>query len=417
MTRPTPPRANASSPAVAPVEAGRTLPAMASALHQASRITRTGFAAADAPDALAKLAQMLAPLDDLELVILFVSPQADIHALSAAATRDLAPARVIGCTTAGEIGEAGYTDGEIVAIGLPRSHFCARVLPIDDLNAYDAQSQIDQIIRNRNDMARETPQWGSEFAFLLVDGLSVKEDALTADLAPGLGPVPLFGGSAGDSTDFGATYVLCDGGARQNAAVLLQIRSNCPIKVFNTDHLVPTAQRMVVTGADPARRLVYEINAEPAAREYARLLGKDPEQLTTFTFAAHPLVVRIGGQHHVRAIQQVADTGDLVFFSAIDEGVVLTLAEPLDMVDHLDRALSSLGETRTPDVILACDCLLRRMEAQQKQLTPQISALLAKHRAVGFCTYGEQVNSIHVNQTLTGVAIYPPETDDAAVRS
>ncbi|WP_416535077.1 MULTISPECIES: FIST N-terminal domain-containing protein [unclassified Phaeobacter] len=417
MTRPAPFPDTADPRATAQASDRVSLPAMAGALHNADRITRTGRAAADAPDALATLAGTLAPLDELELVILFVSPRADIHALSAAAARQLAPATVVGCTTAGEIGEAGYTDGEIIAIGLPRSHFCARVLSIEDLNTYDAQCQIDQIIRNRNDMARETPQWTSEFAFLLIDGLSIKEDALTADLAPGLGPVPLFGGSAGDGTDFGATYVLCDGIARQNAAVLLQIRSNCPVKVFNTDHLVPTAQRMVVTGADPARRLVYEINAEPAAREYARLLGKDPEQLTTFTFAAHPVVVRLGGQHHVRAIQQVAETGDLVFFSAIDEGVVLTLAEPLDMVDHLDRALTALGETQTPDVILACDCLLRRMEAQQKQLTPQISSLLAKHRAVGFCTYGEQVNSIHVNQTLTGVAIYPPLACDPPARS
>jgi hypothetical protein len=28
---------------------------------------------------------------------------------------------------------------------------------------------------------------------------------------------------------------------------------------------------------------------------------------------------------------------------------------------------------------------------------------------VGFSTYGEQLNSMHVNQTMTGVAIYPPK--------
>ena len=87
--------------------------------------------------------------------------------------------------------------------------------------------------------------------------------------------------------------------------------------------------------------MVRQINAEPAAQEYARLLGKDPAQLTTFTFAAHPVVVRIGGRHHVRAIQRVAENGDLVFFSAIDEGLVLTLAEPQDMAAHLDEALSA----------------------------------------------------------------------------
>jgi hypothetical protein len=171
---------------------------------------------------------------------------------------------------------------------------------------------------------------------------------------------------------------------------------------------VPTARRMVVTGADPARRIVHQINAEPAAREYARLLGKDPAQLTSFTFAAHPLVVRIGGKHHVRAIQRVAPNGDLVFFSAIDEGVVLTLAEPQDMVAHLDRELSALSRGIAPEAILACDCILRRMEAEEKQSSRAVSQVLRKHRVTGFSTYGEQLNGMHVNQTMTGVALYPP---------
>ena len=168
---------------------------------------------------------------------------------------------------------------------------------------------------------------------------------------------------------------------------------------------------MVVTKADPANRTVSEINAAPAAREYARLLGKDPEQLTPFTFAAHPVVVRVGGQHHVRAIQRVAENGDLIFFSAIDEGLVLTLADPMDMEDHLARELDALSATTEPDMILACDCILRKLEAQEKQKTRALSELLSKRNVVGFSTYGEQYNSMHVNQTLTGVAIYPPKDD------
>ena len=193
-----------------------------------------------------------------------------------------------------------------------------------------------------------------------------------------------------------------------NSSIRPNSRTNCPIKVFKTDHLVPAEKRMVVTGADPARRIVHEINAEPAAREYARVLGKDPEQLTSFTFAAHPVVVRIGDQHLVRAIQRVADNGDLVFFSAIDEGVVLTLAEPENMVTHLTREMGNLAQPEQPEIVLACDCLLRRLEAQQKQQTGDISRILSRNRVIGFSTYGEQINSMHVNQTLTGVAIYPP---------
>jgi hypothetical protein len=379
-------------------------------LTGAGNIVRSAAAGARDPGAIASLSAQLGP-EDLELVILFISPEADIDHVTAEARIRFAPTRVIGCTTAGELTDQGYSEGEIVAIGLPRAQFHARLLPVPDLTTYDRQDLVEALIRNRNDMARDTPDWPSEFSFLLVDGLSVREDALTADLAPGLGPVPLFGGSSGDGADFGRTYVIHDGAALSNAAVIAQIRSRCGIKVFNTDHMLPTERRMVVTGADPARRIVHEINAEPAAREYARLLGKDPEQLSTFIFAAHPVVVRVGGKHHVRSIQRVADNGDLVFFSVIDEGVVLTLAEPQDMVSHLERELAELHRDGTPDIILACDCVLRKVEAEQKQMTTALSRLMADNRVVGFSTYGEQVNSLHVNQTLTGVAIYPP-TDD-----
>jgi hypothetical protein len=145
-----------------------------------------------------------------------------------------------------------------------------------------------------------------------------------------------------------APFVLWGGRFRGGAAVALMVRSACRVRVFSLNHLVPTDRRMVVTGADPSRRIVREINAEPAAREYARLLGKDPEQLTTFTFAAHPVVVRLGGRHHVRAIQRMEPNGDLVFFSAIDEGLVLTLAEPQDMAAHLERSWPPWGPPAPP---------------------------------------------------------------------
>lgn len=363
-----------------------------------------------AEDPIGTLSDRLAGVE-LELVLLFVSPQANVDEIIASARDRFAPAAVVGCTTAGEIAEAGYSEEQIVAIGLPREHFRATTVLVEDLNNFDAPQLNGEIIRNRNSLAAKRPGWPNEFNFLLIDGLSTREDALTSELAVGIGPVQLFGGSAGDGTRFQETFVLHDGKSLTNAAVLLQIRTDCQIKVFKTDHLVPTELRMVVTGADPKNRIVHEINAEPAAREYARILGKDPEQLTTFTFAAHPVVVQIGDKQHVRAIQRVAENGDLVFFSAIDEGLVLTLAEPENMVTHLKRELTELSTPTRPDMILACECILRRMEAQEKQVTTALSQLMVEHRVRGFSTYGEQVNSMHVNQTLTGVAIYPPDTD------
>jgi len=372
----------------------------------------TAHVEARLPDAAQRLATALGP-GPFAAVVLFISPDANLPDLTLGLAAHFGTCPVIGCTSAGEISPLGYTEGEIVAVAFPADLFAAGTLLIEDLDQVQPQDLIGQMIRLRAGLARARPMWEHEFAFLMVDGLSLREDELTATLANGLGPVPLFGGSAGDGTRFGQTFVVHDGRVLTHAAVLLMLRTACRVKVFSLDHLIPTTQRMVVTEADPAHRIVRQINAEPAAREYARLLGKDPAQLTTFTFAAHPLVVRVGGHHHVRAIQRVADNGDLVFFSAIDEGLVLTLAEPQDMVAHLDGELRSLSANGKPMAILACDCILRRMEALEKQMYSAVSEVLRSHKVTGFSTYGEQWNSMHVNQTMTGVAIYPP--DGAAV--
>ncbi|MFZ5961627.1 FIST N-terminal domain-containing protein [Thalassococcus sp. BH17M4-6] len=376
------------------------------------RALRTAQVAHDHP---APLEAICAALGDgpFETVCLFVTPEADFHALTRAAMGRFGAADVLACTTAGELGRDGYEDGQIIAVAYPSELFAVRTYAIEALDALDEKTVIDDLIQHRLDLSRRAGDMTSEFAFLMVDGLSMREEHLTAMLAAGLGPMPLFGGSAGDGTAFRQTWLSRNGEVLQNAALLALVRSRCRVRVFSLDHLVPTDRRMVVTRADIENRLVQEINAAPAGVEYARLLGKDPNQLDPFTFAAHPVVVRLGDSHHVRAIRQVTEAGDLVFFSAINEGMVLTLAEHQDIASHLERALSDLGKGGAPQQILGCDCILRRIEVGQRQQTREVSRLLRDHNVIGFSTYGEQIGALHVNQTLTGVAIYAADEDEA----
>lgn len=374
-----------------------------------SLIVRRGQSfASNADTALTEIAASLGS-GPFALIILFVSADRALESIAAAADRLLPGATVIGCTTAGEIGLGGYQDGSIVAVGLPSLHFRANVMVIGDLARFEAELSVGEVLRRRGSLAGAAPTWSSEFALLLADGLSLKEDQLVSALGPALGATPLFGGSAGDALRFGRTSVLAAGEFRPNLAVLSLLRTDCLVKVFRFDHLVPTDTRMVVTDADPAQRLVREINAEPAARAYARALGMNPDQLSPFIFASHPVVVRMGGKHHVCAIQRVEENGDLRFFTAIDTGLVLTLAEGQDIDVHLRGALDQLSPDEPPDAIIACECILRRLEIEQKQKLLPMSQALVAHRVIGFNGYGEQFNMLHVNQTFTGVAIYPPD--------
>lgn len=344
---------------------------------------------------------------DPALVAVFATPDANADALSKAAADAFPNASILGCTTAGEIAEVGYTEGDIVALALPRSHFAAEIIEIP-LSGFDARKTAAPIMRAAARLQETAPDFENVFALQVIDGLSLKEDEVAAAVSSALGPVPFIGGSAGDGLDFLDTKVFAGGEAKSDTAVIALVRTSYRARVFKLDNLTPTHKKMVVTGAEPATRRVTEINAEPAAKEYARVLGKDPDQLSPFTYAAHPLLVRIGDQHHVRAIQQVAPNGDLIFFSAIDEGLVLTLAEAEDAVEHLGRELGHLAQGQQPEMILAFDCILRRLDAQQRQAAGKISDVLSNHQIVGFSTYGEQINGAHVNQTLTGVALYAP---------
>ena len=387
----------ASSPAIRdPAPGGR-----------AARVRRAQSLDTD-PDAA--VAEIAAGLGDgpFALIALFVAADRPLEALAAAVARRFPGQPVVGATTAGEIGLDGYLDGAIVGLALPRSHFRAEVMVIDDLANFAATLSINDVLGLRRRLAAAHPGWPCEFAFLLSDGLSLKEDGLVSALGPALGEAPLFGGSAGDGVRFGRTCVLADGTFRSNAAVLTLLRTRCRIKIFRFDHLIPTGTRMVVTAADPANRLVRGINAEPAAEAYARAVGMDPGQLSPFIFAAHPVVVRMGGKHQVCAIQRIEANGDLRFFTAIDEGLVLTLAEGQPIAPHLARSLDALSRDETPDAIVACECILRRLEIEETQVRAVASETLRRHNVIGFNSYGEQFDMLHVNQTFTGVAIYPP---------
>ena len=92
---------------------------------------------------------------------------------------------------------------------------------------------------------------------------------------------------------------------------------------------------------------------------------------------------------------------------------VLTLADAEDIAGHLEESLGRLSGDAEPAAIIACDCILRRVEAEQNQTVGAVSRTLARHRVVGFNTYGEQFGGMHLNQTFTGAAIYPPDPTGA----
>jgi hypothetical protein len=241
---------------------------------------------------------------------------------------------------------------------------------------------------------------------LFIDGLAACEESVVSAIHRELDVIPLVGGSAGDDLDFRATKILADGGFHRDSAVLVLVATDLPFCRFKTDHFTSSHSKMVVTGADPAQRVVTEINAEPAAEEYARLIGRSVDELTPETFAAYPVVVRVGDTPYARSIQKANADGSLTFYCAIDQGIVLTVARDLDIVADLRRLFGDIRDRiGPPELVVGYDCILRGLEVRQKGLEQEVSRLMIENNVVGFSTYGEQYDAMHFNQTFTGVAI------------
>jgi hypothetical protein len=345
---------------------------------------------------------------DMEVVIFFCSSEYDLDVLAAEMNRLFAGIRVVGCTTAGEIGPAGYCTHSLSGASFPAGSCVAVSGLLDHLSQFDISRGNDFAQSLLQRLESKVPQAGPDdsFAMLLIDGLSIREEPVAHALQYALGKITLFGGSAGDDLKFAKTSVYSDGRFHSDSAALILINTSLPFRIFKTQHFVATDERLVVTEADPAKRIIKEIGGLPATEEYARLVGVDVHELNPMRFAASPVVVMIDGTDYVRSIQKANPDGSLTFYCAIEEGLVLRSAHGVDLVNNLEQTFEKIkAEIGPPQLVLGCDCILRNLEVTQNGLKDRVGEIFRRNNTIGFSSYGEQFHGVHVNQTLTGIAI------------
>ncbi|MBZ9807897.1 FIST signal transduction protein [Mesorhizobium sp. BR1-1-9] len=360
------------------------------------------------PDVFARAVAAEAAAIEAGFALLFFSQRlVEAGALSRAIAAHAPALHYAGCSTAGEITPQGLEEGHILAMLLPSASFTAVSTTVDNLSS----SGLDRVTGDVEDLRRTLHgRIGGErtrntFALCFIDGLSYAEEAVSSAIHWGLDDIPLLGGSAGDDLKFETTSLISNGRVTSDSAIIVLVATEIPFHVFKTDNFVPTDEKLVVTASDPDHRIVREFNATIAAEEYAASVGIVAQTLTPLSFASHPVVVKVGGEYYCRSIQKMHADGSLSFFCAIDDGVVLSIAQPKDMVESTRAALLDV-EARLGgiDMIIGFDCVLRRLDARNRQVFREISELYRVNNVIGFGTYGEQYRSMHLNQTFTGIA-------------
>lgn len=343
---------------------------------------------------------------DPACVIFFCCVDYDREVLGRALASLFGDIPVLGCTTAGEISPLGMRSGSIAGFALSVDHFVVETALLTNLASF-SEGGLDSIKHAIGRLESRALAVGEHsFALSLLDGLSVQEELVLSALGDALPGIPLVGGSAGDNLHFCDTHIYYDKQFYSNAAAIILVNTRCPFTVIQGHHLKPCAEKLVVTKADAAKRVVYEFNAEPAALEYCRIMGISLDQLNNRSFALYPLSVQVGDNSFVRSVQRVNEDLSLTFFCAIDTGIVLTKMSNGRLVEEFgERMAKVVDEVGDPQLVIGYDCIHRRIEAEDTNTSERLEALYRRYNVVGFNTYGEHCDAMHVNHTFTGIAI------------
>ena len=346
--------------------------------------------------------------------MLFCSTAYDLERLGPAL--DAAGRNAVGALTSRTIGPAGFRADGLSGFHLPASRFTVADMLIEEASRFGLPDARD-VVRTLRSRLTDAVAAGHrhQFGLLLVDAEARCEERLIAALGTELDGVPIAGGSAGDflfnprGEIEHSTRILHDGRALRGAAVFCLVAGDSPVLALNHTHYVPGKRKLVITDADPDKRLVREIDGRNAVEAYSAALGLKTPARDIAALATFPLMVRVGGQYFCRGAQRIYPNGALEFACAIEPGMVVTLAEPRNMVARLADLFSEMHSQLGPmEVVIGFDCAARTVSMEQNGVESAIAALMKRQPVVGFATLGEQFNTIHANNSFTCLGIAAP---------
>ncbi|HEY0941282.1 MAG TPA: FIST N-terminal domain-containing protein [Steroidobacter sp.] len=391
---------------------------MARAPHQAAparagraSILRLSTAAADDRAAVQEILRQC-PGGVPGFAMIFCSTSHDLASIGAA-LKAAGCTRVVGAATGRAIGAQGFLPQGLTGFHLPARRFQVADTVIEDAAKFGLPDARDFVRALRGRLERNGgAQLPHLFGLLLVDAEARCEEKLIAAIGTQLGGVPIVGGSAGDlyfnpfGHPPGSTRILHHGRALRGAAVLCLVASESPVIAVSHNHFSAGTRRVVITDADPEKRLVREINGRKALTEYAAACGLRRRAKCTQDFAPYPLMIRVGGQFFPRGVQRCYDDGTLEFACAMEPGIVATVARPGDYVARLRDMFEGMrAAIGPPELVIAFECSARTAYMEQHGLTSDVEGLYRDNGVVGFSTLGEQFNTVHVNNSLTCLGI------------
>jgi hypothetical protein len=227
---------------------------------------------------------------------------------------------------------------------------------------------------------------------VLASGLSLNGDDFVRGMMQHKPDMPVFGGLAGDDSQFEQTWVFSNGGAINSGVVAVAFDSNLIEVVGNAvSGWKGIGAMKTVTHSEGNR--VYTIDRQPALDTYIHYLNIAEDELPQIG-VDYPILLKQGNESILRAVLMVdSQSRSLVFAGNVPQGSQIQFAScpGNEVLDASKLALDELHQQHTQaDVVIAFSCMARHLA-----LGPDIQAEidhafeLWQAPVIGFFTYGE----------------------------
>ena len=344
-----------------------------------------------------------------EVVLVFASSRLDPEVLAPALTDALAPARVVGCTSLRELAGATMV-GTVVGVVLGPPSFKVGLGVATELGTGPLGAARGAVVAAARELGHTVEQLDGErhVGLALVDGQSPWAEGFCLGSSAAAPRIGLVGGAASDDQlERRRTAVFADGICLRDAGVVVLLETSHRFAVLVSEHMVPTELRVVVTGADPARRRVTELDGYPAAPRYLELIRRlgATGPVGPALVAEYPFAMYVDGRPYVRSIRDLVGD-ELQLAAAVDQGAVLRIMRPSDLVARTAAAIDEAQRRVGPlELMLSFSCTARNLEAERKGIRDALDRVYATAPMVGFDSFGEQFGPLLVNHTLVALAV------------
>lgn len=217
----------------------------------------------------------------------------------------------LGCTTAGELSNYGFTEKSCVALTVESEYIHIGIGIGDDtnekpkqagkeaikqaLNSIKVDEYVEPYIRylaekklHMSELVRMRPY----YVLMLTTGFTCTKRGNEDDIIEGIidvigSRVPIFGTSSADDFNLKKTYVFCNGKIYEKTAIVAIISTSLKIGSRVEHGYIPTDKSMFVNKVKDY--IVYQLDGKNAFDRYAEVLGKTKEEIWPATMKLQQL--------------------------------------------------------------------------------------------------------------------------------